>query len=44
MMLGFWGFIGLDIFLKGRLLSQIFLGIPWIVNADLPAVLIQGPG
>lgn len=39
------GFISLDIFLKCRLLRQIFLGIPWITNADLPAaVLIPGPG
>lgn len=38
----FLGVIGFDIFLKCKLLRQIFLGI---TNADLPAaVLIQGPG
>lgn len=45
MKLWFWLYISLDIFLKCSLLRQISPGIPWIINADLPAiVLIQGPG
>lgn len=32
MILWFLGFIGFDIFLKCRLLRQIFLGIPWITK------------